>query len=202
MMDMTETAVRHGREKKRRNAVAALLCGIAPALLVSLYFVSLASWKSWLLGLIAGLTWGNGFEYIYHRWLLHRVHSPLGPGHLEHHAQIGTPEQAEHVALISSPVNVVLLFVINGVPAFLATSLMGVREMLPGVFIGWSIYLVLTEETHWRIHMNGWLPPGLGFARAYHMSHHDVPNSRYNVFLPLFDFLFASTRPGRNRVPV
>jgi hypothetical protein len=25
------------------------------------------------------------------------------------------------------------------------------------------------------------------------MSHHDIPNSRYNVFLPLFDLLFVST---------
>ena len=98
--------------------------------------------------------------------------------------------------------NVVLLFVINGVPAFLAASLMGARGLLSGVFVAWSIYLIVTEEIHWRIHMNGWLPPGLGLARAYHLSHHDVPNSRYNVFLPLFDFLFESTRPRRSRVAV
>ena len=40
--------------------------------------------------------------------------------------------------------------------------------------------------------MNGWLPPGLRFARAYHMSHHDYSNTRYNVFLPLFDMLFGN----------
>jgi hypothetical protein len=195
-------AVRHRRDKKRRNAIAAMCCRTAPALLINHYSASVASWPYWLLGFTAGLIWGNGFEYIYHRWLLHRPRTPLGSGHLEHHSQIGTPEEAEHVALISSPANVVLLFVINGVPAFLAASLMGVRGILCGVFIGWSVYLIATEEIHWRIHMKGWLPPGLGSARAYHMSHHDVPNSRYNVFLPFFDFVFESRRPAKNRVPV
>jgi hypothetical protein len=68
--------------------------------------------------------------------------------------------------------------------------------------MGWAVYLIAAEEVHWRIHMNGWLPPGLRFARAYHMSHHDIPNSRYNVFLPLFDWLFGSTGRGRSKVPV
>jgi hypothetical protein len=45
--------------------------------------------------------------------------------------------------------------------------------------------------------MDGWLPPGLRFARAYHMSHHDIPNRRFNVFLPLFDVLFGSSRNAR-----
>lgn len=201
-IEAADMAVRHGRDKKRQNGIAAALCGIAPALLVSPYSASVASWQHWLGGGVVGLIWGNGFEYIYHRWLLHRPHTPLATGHLEHHAQIGAPEEAEHVALISSPVNVVLLFVINGVPAFLAASLMGARGLLSGVFVAWSIYLIVTEEIHWRIHMNGWLPPGLGLARAYHLSHHDVPNSRYNVFLPLFDFLFESTRPRKSRVAV
>ncbi len=95
--------------------------------------------------------------------------------------------------IISSPVNIVLLFVINGVAAFLITSLVGLRGPLGGIFIGWAIYLIATEEIHWRIHMSGWLPPGLRSARAYHMSHHARPDSRYNVFLPLFDFFFGNT---------
>jgi hypothetical protein len=42
------------------------------------------------------------------------------------------------------------------------------------------VYLIVAEEIHWRIHLNGWLPPGLRFARAYHMGHHDFPNTRYS----------------------
>lgn len=188
--EFTQIAVRHGYSKKRNNAIAAVLCGALPAIALSLHFSSISR-REWLIGLIVGLVWGNAFEYIYHRWLLHQAGSPLGAIHREHHAQIGTPEQAEYVALISSSLHVVLLFVINGVPAFLITSRVGHWGILSGVFIGWAVYLVVTEEIHWRIHMNGWLPPGLRFARAYHMSHHARPNSRYNVFLPLFDFLFG-----------
>lgn len=195
-MELTQIAVRHGREKKRRNAIGALLCGGVPALLVSFYSASAHIWRLWLVGLMFGLIWVNGFEYVYHRWLLHRPRSPLGTGHLEHHVQIGTPEEAEHVALISSPLNIVLLFIINGVPALLIASLMGLWGILCGVCIGWGLYLILTEEIPWRIHMQGRLPPGLRFARAYRLSHHDVPNSRYNIFLPLFDFTFGSGGPG------
>ena len=199
--ELTEIAVRHGRDKKRKNAIASLLCGAVPAVLLTFYSGSAASWKHGLLGFAVGLIWGDGFEYVYHRWLLHRPRSPLGTVHHEHHVQIGTLEQAEHVALISSPLNILLLFVINGVPAFLVASRVGLRGTLSGVFVGWAVYLIVTEEMHWRIHMNGWLPPGLRFARAYHMNHHDIPNSRYNVFLPLFDLLFGSMGPGRSKVP-
>jgi len=194
---LMEISVRHGRDKKRKNAIAALLCGAIPAVLLSFYSGS-ASWERWLLGFIVGLVWGDAFEYVYHRWLLHRPRSPLGNGHHEHHAQIGTPEEAEYVALISSPLNILLLYVINGVPALLVASRMGLWGILSGVFIGWTVYLIVTEEIHWRIHMNEWLPPGLRFARAYHMSHHDIPNSRYNVFLPLFDLLFGSSGRGKS----
>jgi Fatty acid hydroxylase superfamily len=194
--ELSQIAVRHGYGKKRNNAIAAVLCGTLPAVALSFHFSSLA-WEEWLIGLILGLIWGNAFEYVYHRWLLHKSSSPLGAGHRAHHSQIGTPEQAEYVALISSPLNVVVVFVINGVPAFLLTSQIRLWGILSGVFIGWAVYLILTEEIHWRIHMNGRLPRGLRFARAYHMSHHARPNSRYNVFLPLFDFLFGNMEQGR-----
>jgi hypothetical protein len=210
-IELTQIAVRHGRSKKRNNAIAAVLCGAIPAVVLSFYFsfrfhFSSVAWSSWLIslaaGFVVGLIWGNGFEYVYHRWLLHQSGTANAAGHREHHAQIGTPEQAEHVALITSPLNVALLFVINGVPAFLLTALTRQWGILAGLFLGWAVYLIATEEIHWRIHLNGWLPPGLRFARAYHMSHHDRPNTRYNVFLPLFDLLFGNTRQERSKVPV
>jgi hypothetical protein len=185
--------------QKKNNATAALLCGVVPAILLSFRFS--ASWKQWLLGLIVGLSWGNAFEYVYHRWLLHRPRSPLGAGHQRHHSQIGTPEEAEHVALITSPLNVVVLFAINGALAYPCCVLLGLRGILAGIFLGWTIYLIAAEEIHWRIHRNSWLPPVLRFARPYHLSHHDIPNSRYNVFLPLFDFLFGNTGPGKSKLP-
>jgi hypothetical protein len=192
-VDLTQIAIRHGRDKKRNNAIVAVLCGALPAIALGAHFFPV-TWKTALVGLIVGLLWGNAFEYVYHRWLLHGSGSSHGAGHREHHAHIGTPEQAEHVALVSSPLNVVLLFVINSVPAILIIFLIGRRGILSGLFIGWALYLIVTEEVHWRIHMNQWLPPGLRSARAYHMSHHARPNCRYNVFLPVFDFFFGNTK--------
>jgi Fatty acid hydroxylase superfamily len=198
-IEIRETAIRHGQTKKRSNAIAAVLCGGVPALLLNLRYSF--TWKGCFIGLIVGLVWGNAFEYAYHRFLLHRPRSAHGAAHQEHHAQIGTPDEAEYVALITSPLNIVLLFVMNGVPAVFVSLMLQFQGILSGVFIGWGVYLILTEEVHWRIHMNGWLPPGLEFARAYHMSHHDIPNSRYNVFLPLFDLLFGNVERGKSKLP-
>ncbi len=200
-IELTRNAVQHGRDKKRNNAIAAILCGAVPAVVLGLRYSS-HSWSSWLIGLIVGLIWGNAFEYAYHRWLLHESRSSHAASHREHHVQIGTPEQAEYVALITSPVNIALLFLINGLPAVLIAFLVGLRQLPPGIFVGWAVYVITTEEVHWRIHMDEWLPPGLGFARAYHMSHHDRPNSRYNVFLPIFDCLFGNAGRGKSELPV
>jgi hypothetical protein len=197
--ELREIAIRHGQTKKRNNAIVAVLSGALPGLLLTFCFPP--GWERWLLGLIIGLLWGNAFEYAYHRWLLHRPRSAFGKGHREHHAQIGTPEEAEHVTLGKSPPYVAVLFASNGIVAILIDVLLGLW-ITPGILVGWTVYLVTAEEIHWRIHMNGWLPPGLRFARAYHMGHHDIPNSRYNVFLPLFDWLFGNSGLRRSKVPV
>ena len=189
-MEALEIAIRHGRDKKRANAATALLCGIVPAALLGFYFPF--TWERFLVGALLGLLWANAFEYAYHRWLLHHPHNPFGREHREHHAQNGTPEAAEHIAFASSPPNVVLLFAVNSIPALLVCLLTGLWSIFSGLFVGWMIYLIVAEEIHWRIHMNGRLPAGLRRARAYHLSHHDVPNSRYNVFLPLCDVLMGS----------
>jgi hypothetical protein len=199
-MEARDTAILHGRVKKRNNAITAAFCGILPAVYLVLCFP--VTWERWLLGVLLGLVWGNGFEYVYHRLLLHRPRSPLGAGHLTHHAQVGTTEEAEHVALASSPKNVVLLFAVNSIPAILISFALGVWGILSGMFIGWAVYLIVAEEIHWRIHMGGWLPGGLRLARAYHMSHHEIPSGRFNVFFPLFDFLFGNVTVPRRKEPV
>ncbi len=197
--ELREIAFRHGQAKKRDNAIVAALSGTLPGVILTFYFPS--NWERWLLGLVIGLLWGNAFEYAYHRWLLHRPRSPLGKGHLEHHAHVGTPEEPEHVSLGKSPLHIAVLFASNGIVVILVDFLLGLR-ITPGIFVGWTVYLITAEEIHWRIHMNGWLPPGLRFARAYHMAHHDIPNTRYNVFLPLFDLLLGNSELRGSKVTV
>ena len=188
--EIREIAISHGRAKKRNNAIVAILSGAVPCVVLSHYV--LPDWKCWFAGLIAGLLWSNAFEYAYHRWLLHRPRSSFGKGHLDHHMHVGTPGEPEHVSLGRRPFHIALLFASNGIVVIALDLLLGFR-VAPGIFVGWTVYLVAAEEIHWRIHMDAWLPPGLRFARAYHMRHHEIPNTRYNVFLPFCDFLFGNT---------
>ena len=187
--ELEELAFRHGRSKKRKNAIVALFSGGVPAAILTFLFPF--NWQRWFLGLCLGLVWGNAFEYAYHRWLLHRPRSAFGRGHLEHHAKVGKSDEPEHVSLGKSPLHIFFLFVANGILVISVDFLLDLR-IAAGIFVGWSAYLNTAEEIHWRIHLGGWLPRGLRFARAYHMRHHDIPNSHYNVFLPVFDLLCGS----------
>ena len=83
-------ALSQGRELKRVNAATALLCGAMPGLVLSRFMhMSAAGWAT---GIAVGLLWANGFEYIYHRFLLHSPKSSFGKGHLLHHLTTGKPE--------------------------------------------------------------------------------------------------------------
>lgn len=187
--DIRATAIAHGRAIKKKNALTALLCGGVPAAIVGLLFPSAAG--RWVIGFFVGLLWANGFEYAYHRCLLHLPGSFLGRRHLGHHMSVGTLTEAEHVNLGGSPLWVVLLFVLNGVPVITVALVFGLG-VAPGMLIAFFLYFVVVEEIHWRVHMSEWLPPGLRSARGHHLAHHERSDERFNIFLPLFDWLFGS----------
>jgi hypothetical protein len=190
--EIRDASLRIGRKLKRTNAVTASLCGAVPGIIAGLCLHP--SGQRWLTGIIIGLLWANAFEYVYHRFLLHWPKSVFGQGHLLHHLTTGAPEEPEHVTFGSSPLWVAILFAINGIPALIADVCLGL-QVAPGILVGFSLYLIGVEEIHWRIHLGGWLPPGLGWAREYHMAHHDIPTGRYNVFFPVFDLVFGNIRP-------
>lgn len=187
--DIRAIAIARGRVIKRVNAFTAVLCGALPAVALGVLFpVTLGRW---FVGLVAGLLWANWFEYAYHRFLLHLPGTFFGRRHLGHHASVGTPTEAEHVNFGSSPVWVVALFAINGLPILAAHFLLGLG-IAPGILLAFAVYYIVVEEIHWRIHLGEWLPPGLWGARAYHLEHHMCPKARFNIFLPLCDMLFGS----------
>jgi hypothetical protein len=101
------------------------------------------------------------------------------------------PRNRSMFSLGKSPLHIFFLFTANGILVIVVDVLFDLR-IAAGIFVGWSAYLITAEEIHWRIHLGGWLPRGLRFARAYHMSHHGLPNANYNVFLPIFDLLCGS----------
>lgn len=174
---------------KRNNALTAILCGALPALLLALY--NPPDSNQWRLGLGVGLVWANAFEYFYHRYLLHHSRGTLGKGHILHHITSGKENEVEHLTFGESPLYVMLLFGTNGSPVALA-DLLARFSLAPGILLGFTAYFIAVEEIHWRIHLGGWLPPGLRAARAYHLDHHDIPEGRYNVFCPLFDLLLGT----------
>src|SRR5437899_9819880 len=130
--ELGDLPLRHGRAKKRNNAIVAVLSGALPGVIITFYLP--VSWERWLLGLIIGLIWGNAFEYAYHRWLLHRPRSSLGRGHLENQANVGTIEEAEHVSLGKSPPHIATLFAANVTIVTLIDLLLGIG-ITPGIFV-------------------------------------------------------------------
>lgn len=182
-------AVTRGQAVKKSCALTAVLCAAVAATLVGVWFPSGPG--GWLAGFFLGLVWANGFEYVYHRFLLHLPGSFFARPHLLHHRSLGAPDEAEHIHLAGSPFRIVLLFVANGAPLLALDRLFGLG-LAPGVLIAFAVYLVAAEEIHWRMHLGGWLPPGFRSATQHHLSHHERPDRRFNIFLPLFDRLLRT----------
>ncbi|SRR6266496_323491 len=189
-----DIAIAHGRALKTANGLTAMLCGCLPA--IAFCFLSRPSFGTWILGLVVGLMWATGFEYAYHRFLLHWPGTLCAKEHLRHHMSVDTPAEAEHLNLGGHPSYVMVLFAVNGLPIFAADLLLKLG-LVPGMLVAFSLYFVTTEEFHWRIHLGEWLPPGFQRARAYHLSHHDRPDRRFNIFLPLWDILLGSSKLPR-----
>jgi len=185
-------ALAKGQKLKRNNAITALLSGALPGLLIARLAHPLL--VAWVVGLLIGMLWANAFEYFYHRYLLHLPRSSFGKGHLLHHATAGRPEEPEHLPFGKSPLYIAVLFATNGILAVGAGQLLHLR-ISPGILSGFTAYLILVEEIHWRIHMGEWLPLVMEPVREYHMAHHDIPDGRFNVFFPVFDYLFGNIRP-------
>ncbi len=185
----TPESVARNRKTKQLNAWTALLSGGLWAL--ALGMVSPTTPQKLALGFLAGLVWANAFEYVYHRFILHLAGSSFARRHLVHHRATGTPEEAEHVTFGETPLWIVLLFVVNGLPVTAVEWLLGLG-IASGMLLAFAAYFVAVEEIHWRIHLGERLPGFLEPARAYHLAHHDTPVGRYNVFFPLFDWLLGT----------
>ena len=185
----TETA--RGLLVKRNNAITATFSGLALAWL-SLRF-STNSLLLLPLGLLAGVLYANAFEYILHRFLLHWGSGFLDYRHDLHHSSVGAPHEARYINFSTSPLVVVLVFLLNS-PLPLAIERFFGRGLGTGMFLGFTVYFILYEEIHWRIHMNGWLPRFLLPARRHHLQHHAGAPAHFNIFLPLFDLLLPAPR--------
>jgi hypothetical protein len=177
---------------KRVNAITAFLIGVLLAALVFelLPFQAGAFDPLHIVaGFLAGLLYANAFEYVLHRFFLHWGEGFLVQRHGLHHDTAGALEEPRYVNFATSPWVVVLVFVLNAIPVF-ALELFLHAGLSVGILAGFTLYFISYEEIHWRFHLGGWLPGWLRAARAHHMLHHGGFEGRYNVFLPIFDWIF------------
>ena len=181
--------ITRSRAVKRNNALTALAVGGALAAFTARSSGFGPYGTGALYGLLAGLVYANLFEYVLHRYLLHWGHGFLVGRHALHHDSAGTPTEARYVNFATSPWVVVLLFASNALPVFALEGLLHLG-LAPGMLAGFTVYYILYEEIHWRMHLGGWLPAWLQAARHHHMLHHGGLEGRYNVFLPLCDWIF------------
>ena len=181
-----------GLRIKRNNLLAAVLSG-SVLVWISIRF-SPHSMAGILFGLVLGFFYANGFEYCLHRFLLHAGRGVFGQQHMVHHTTLNSPEAARYVNFSSKPWGVVALFFANAAP-FLFLQWIFRDGWTAGVFASFAIYYIAFEEIHWRSHMGGWLPKWLRPAARHHLLHHALDTGRFNVFLPLFDWLAGSFQP-------
>jgi len=176
---------------KTNNLLAALLSGSALVYISLRFFPHSAA--AILGGFVLGFFYANGFEYCLHRFVLHAGRGVFGQQHMVHHTTLNSPDAARYVNFSSNPWGVVGLFFVNAAP-FLFFQWIFRSEWTAGVFLSFTIYYIAFEEIHWRSHMGGWLPKWLRPATRHHLLHHAHETGRYNVFLPMFDFLVGGFR--------
>ncbi len=189
--EIEAAATAHGRAIKGKNALTAILFSATLSVVVAEVF----SFKpaGFFAGILIGLLYSNGFEYFLHRFLLHLGASFFAQQHNIHHSTWGAPDEARYVNFARNSWVVVVVFALNTAPFIVAEWLFR-PGIAPGVIVGFALYFVVYEEVHWRIHLGGWLPSWLSFARRHHLMHHAGAEERYNVFLPVFDWVFALGR--------
>ena len=191
--DISPATFAIGLAAKRRNAFTAILFG--GSLVVLLLEVFSFKLVGFLAGIPLGLLYANAFEYFFHRFLLHPPGRTLAYYHGLHHSTWGTPDEPLYVNFAKNPLVVVLLFALNALPIFAIEYLLR-AGLAPGMMVGFVLYFVAYEEIHWRIHFGGWLPSWLESARHHHLQHHAAAEERFNIVLPLFDWLFGPSRPA------
>jgi hypothetical protein len=181
-----------GLRIKRNNLLAALLSG-AILVWISLRFFPYSVTRI-LSGLVLGFFYANAFEYCLHRFVLHAGRGFFGQQHMVHHTTLNSPEAARYVNFSRNPWGVVALFAANAAPFLVLAWIFG-NGWTAGVFASFAVYYIAFEEIHWRTHMGGWLPKWLRPAARHHMLHHARDTGRFNVFLPIFDWIVEGLQP-------
>lgn len=160
------------------------------------------------LGFTLFLLYAGVFEYVFHRWVLHRPSRILPYPYQVHallHHQVFRGDVTYHVQRKED--RDVILFQWWQAPLLLAVHvpLVGGAQVLSGLPVFWggmtalAVYYGLYEYLHWCMHT----PAGRWIERSRvfryldtrHRLHHQLWRMNFNVVLPIGDLLFGTFRP-------
>ncbi len=133
------------------------------------------------------LTW-TFMEYVLHRYVYHEVHSFLSVGHDLHHQEpkelIGVPWYLTTAVLLSLYAALTQVFAKN------ATGL-----VMGFAWLGYVGYCLLHHGSHhWRFEF-----AHLRAMKRHHQLHHAYPNTNWGFTTSLWDRVFGTYKPPRNR---
>lgn len=153
---------------------------LTPPITIVIAAVSLANGPTllWAVEFLVGLLWWTLYEYVAHRWILHRVWL-FRDMHALHHV-----DQKDYIAL--HPLGTLALY------GFL-WLLFGLQSsaLMVGFSIGYTIY----SAAHTAFHYAN-IPAGhvLFAAKRRHALHHTFETTNYGVTTPLWDIIFRTYR--------
>jgi hypothetical protein len=168
-----------------------------------------------ILGTVIGFTvfalYAGLFEYVFHRWVLHRPSCALAFPYrmhtaVHHHVfgagktyQVQRPE--DHGLILFEWWQPVLLLAGHAPLVWglqVATGLL----VFGGAMAALAGYYGLYEYGHWCMHNPGGRlierTRVFRFLDAHHRLHHEVWGVNFNVVLPIGDLVFATLRPSRS----
>jgi hypothetical protein len=171
-----------GRIQFLKNTLMALLFGIVAAVIIPP--------SGNLPAVLFAFGYALFFEYAFHRWCQHAPNNLFAVKHHTHHATYRKREELEHVNFGGNPLLVAALFTVNSAILALIDAVFGLN-WLPAGLLTFVIYFIVMEWIHFRVHALFWTPFGLGYA---HHEHHKRPSVNFNIFIPLFDYIFGTVR--------
>jgi hypothetical protein len=165
--------------------------------------------------LAAGLFWffyACFFEWVLHRYFMHRPRFPLQDafrGHMEHHRTFRGEEfatyQEGHAHGVTLRWYAFPLIILGHLPFFLAFQTLTGLPTVWGAVSACVLYFAGYEYTHYLMHV----PRGhfverfqwFRFIREHHRLHHEHMRYNYNVFIPLADACLGTliTKPPQRR---
>jgi len=162
-----------------------------------------------LLGFILGTLFDSCFEWVLHRYVMHR---PLGKfdypfqRHAMVHHRIFKADQTYHLSREQDRHTVPMawwngpaLIALTQIPFAALAFFVGGIALLCGSLLAVCLYYAAYEYLHWCMHVprNRKVERNGIFFRlnGHHILHHRYMNKNFNVVLPLADLLFGTLLP-------